>query len=311
MLALTALGSGSLAGQGAVLSGRVVYARGRSVAVVGGRAVLHEVSMTRQAAIDSTRTDAAGRYRFRLANPDTGALYLVSSMRDGIVYFTQPLRAAPGHTVAVDSLLVYDTSSTGSPIRVERLLVTIAKARSDGSRDVLHVLELRNPDLTTRIAPDTVRPTWRGLLPSGVLQFQVGESDFSPQAVSRRGDSVLVFGPVQPGVARQLTFTYTIPADRREVVLPVDQAVGQAHVLFEDTAATLDASRPMTRSPELVDGRPFARYSSAALPAGTSLVVHLPSDRAAPERFVPWLVGGMIAALLLGLTVALRRRIPA
>jgi len=270
--------------------------------------VLHEVSMVRQAAIDSMRTDAAGRYRFRVAAPDTGALYLVSSTRAGIAYFSQPLRLSPRASVTADSLTVYDTSATGTPVRVERRLLTIARARADGSRDVLEVLELRNPDLVTRIAADTTHPTWRGRLPAGAIQFQVGESDFSPQAVALHGDSILVFGPVQPGLSRQLSFSYVLPATANAVAIPVDQGIGELHLLIEDTTATLAAGVSLARSTEDIEGRKFRSYSSQSVPAGTPLLVRLPPGRPASERALPWLVGGMVAALVLGLGFALRRR---
>lgn len=267
--------------------------------------------MARQAAIDSIRTDAVGGYRFRVAAPDTGSLYLVSIQRDGIAYFSQPLRVAPGASVKVDPITVYDTSSRGDPVAVERLLVTFAKAKSDGSRDVLHVLELHNRDLTTRIAPDTTRPTWRGVLPAGALQFQVGESDFSPQAVALKGDTVMVFGPVQPGPSRQLSFAYVLPANATTVELPVDQPISQVHILLEDTTATVEASVTPTPATEHIEGRTFRRYSMTAIPAGARLTVKLPGSGAfTVERAIPWIVGAMILALLGGLVVAVRKRPP-
>ena len=40
----------------------------------------------------------------------------------------------------------------------------------------------------------------------------MGESDLSPDAVTRRGDSVLVLAPIAPG-DKQLTLQYVIPRD--------------------------------------------------------------------------------------------------
>ena len=76
--------------------------------------VLHEVSMGGGGQpVDSTRTDARGAYTVPLRQPDSAAIYVVSSWRAGIAYFTEPIVPGRGATASLRPLHLYDTSSTG------------------------------------------------------------------------------------------------------------------------------------------------------------------------------------------------------
>src|SRR5205814_1315812 len=186
--------------------------------------------------IDSTRTDARGAYALPIRRPDSAAIYVVSTWHAGIAYFSEPI--APGRsTSGLRTLYVYDTSSTGPAVRVMRRLVTVVKEKRDGSRDVLELVELENPGVATRVARDTVRPTWAGAIPPVAIQFRVGQGDVSPQVVTRRGDSVAVYGPLPPGERKQLSYTYVLSATVRRVSLPIDQPTNEVDLLLEDTTA--------------------------------------------------------------------------
>src|SRR5207247_3818769 len=123
----------------------------------------------------------------------------------------EPIRPETGDgRASVRPLYVYDTSSTGPAVRIARRLVTVAKQKRDGSRDVLELVELENPGAATRVAADTLRPTWAGRIPPVAIQFQVGQGDVSSQVVTRRGDSVAVYGSLPPRERKQLRYTYVL-----------------------------------------------------------------------------------------------------
>src|SRR5207253_5736403 len=85
-----------------------------------------------------------------ICRPDSTALYVVSSWRAGIAYFSEPVTPGRSKPAPLRALYVYDTSSAGPAVRVTRRLVTVAKLKRDGSRDVLELLELENPGAATR-----------------------------------------------------------------------------------------------------------------------------------------------------------------
>jgi len=198
LTAFVGRGSGDLAAQGLVVSGRVLRGGAAERPLVGAWVVMHQVSMDGGGKpVDSTRTDARGAFTLAVRRSDSTAIYVVSSWYAGIAYFSEPA-AGTHRRSALHPIYVYDTSSTGQGVALLRRLVTIAGRKKDGTRDVLELLELENPGAKTRIAPDTLRPTWAGALPTVAIQFRVGQGDVSPQAVTRRGDSVAVFGPIPP-----------------------------------------------------------------------------------------------------------------
>jgi hypothetical protein len=293
------------------VTGRVLYGpAGRPLP--GAWVVLHEVSRSGGGrAIDSTRTDAAGTYALAVPHPDTAAIYVISSRRAGIAYFSEPVVPRPrgGGPARLRPLYVYDTSATAGPVALVRRLVTVAGRQRDGTREVLELLELENPGRATRIAPDTLHPTWGGAIPAAAIQFRVGEGDVSPQAVTRVGDSVLVFAPLPPGERKQVSYAYVLPADVRRLELPVDQPTGEFDLLLEDTTAGVVLPRGQPLGTEALGERRFARYRATALGAGTAVAVTFPPPRGvAPERLVPVVVAVAALALGAGFVVALRRR---
>jgi hypothetical protein len=271
--------------------------------------VLHAVSPAGGGQpIDSTRTDGRGDYLLTIRRPDSSAIYVVSSWRAGIAYFSEPVPRDGGARARLGPLYVFDTSSTGPAVRLARRLVTVTKVKGDGTRDVLELIELENPGDATRVAVDTLRPTWAGAIPSAAIQFQVGQGDVSPQAVALRGDSVSVYGPLPPGERKQLSYAYVLPATVHGLDVPIDQATDEVDLLLEDTTAVVTARALDSLGVETVEGRRFARYRSRTLAAGVPVAIAFRERRFAPEMIVPWVVGVVGLMLAVGFVVALRRR---
>src|SRR5204863_4391975 len=157
-----------------------------------------------------SRTDGRGAFTLSVGHPDTTAIYVVSSWYDGIAYFSEPVTVSRPRT-SLRPLLVYDPTSTGPGVRLERRLLTVAKQKRDGARDVLELLELKNPGRSTRIAADTLQPTWTGAIPVEAIQFQVAQGDLSPQAVTQRCDPGPRFGPVPPRHTKQPIYAHCLP----------------------------------------------------------------------------------------------------
>ena len=293
--------------QRVMVSGQVVYGPGRRP-LSHTWVVLHQVQMGAGGGpIDSVRTGSGGRFTLVIARPDTAAMYVVSSWYSGIAYFSEPV--PPGRrAVTLQPILVYDTASTGPPIGLHRRLVTVARPRKDGTRPVLELLALENPGKATRITNDTTRPTWMGALPRGVIQFEAGQGDVSGEAVGRRGDSVIVVGPIPPGEPKQLTYSYTLPATMSALAIPIDQPTGEVDLLLEDTTTTVAAPALEVGGVQLIEQRHFASYRARALSPGASVVLTFPRAGFRAEFLVPYVVGLVAVALVVGLVIALRKQ---
>src|SRR6266704_1587188 len=253
--------------------------------------------------IDSTRTDARGAYALTIRRPDSAAIYVVSTWYAGIAYFSEPI--TPGRSSSsLRPLSVYDSSSTGPPVRVTRRLITVAREKRDGSRDVLELVELENPGAATRVARDTMLPTWAGALPPPAIQFRVGQGDVSPHVATRRGASVAVYGPPPPRARKQLSYTYVLAATVRRMSLPIDQPTDEVDLLLEDTAAVVTAGKLDSLGAEDIGGRRFARYRTPPLSAVAALAIVFTERRFAPESLIPLIVGVAAVVLAIGFVVA-------
>ena len=275
---------------------------------LGGRwVVLHQVTTGGGSPLDSARSDAGGRWRVLVPRVDSLSVYVVSAFQDGVAYFSQPIRVLAGKVATADTLVVYDTSSSGPAVRIRRRVVTVAKPKQDGARDVVEIIELENPGRATRVAADSQTPTWAGAIPSAALQFQVGTGDFSAEAVAQRGDSVLLFGPIQPDVTAQITYGYVLPRTLLVFAVPIDQPTSELDLLIEDTLSVVGAPTVHPDGVERIENRSFARWRTDSLPAGAPVTITFPAAGFRVERIVPLLAAVIVLVLGAGLWVALRR----
>jgi hypothetical protein len=257
--------------------------------------LLHRVGRARQGPIDSVLTDGRGRFRF-VFQPDTGSLYLLSARYGGIEYFSSPVHTNPERPDTAIPLFVYDTSSR-APVEVQAHHIVVPRPGDDGSRSVLELFVLRNSGLRARVGADSARPAWSAPLPAGSLGLQLGESDLSPEAVSRRGDSVYVFAPIAPG-EKQLALQYAIPGDQSVVSFPMGAASGRLNLLVEGPVASVSGAPVALADSQLIEGRMFQRWTGT-VPRGALVRVGLLGSRRTPLAVLAGLVGGMALALLL------------
>jgi hypothetical protein len=285
------------------VSGIVVRsAGGDSVAVPGTRVVLHQVSAAVQGPLDSIPTGRDGRFRFSLTR-DTAALYLLSARYHGIEYFSTPLDMTRSGGAAAVTLVVHDTSST-VPVRVSARHVVIPGAGEGGIRDVLDLVLLTNAGPQTRVAPDSQGWSWTGPLPPRSEGLELGESDVSPDAVTRRGDSVIVSAPISPG-EKQLAFQYHLPGGRQNIEIPVGPEPVGFSVLLEEAGASASAPGLALADSQMIEGRAFRRWTGD-VPANATVRVLLPGTGfdAGPVLAV------MVSVLALALLAAAWRMFP-
>jgi hypothetical protein len=279
-----------------------------STPVRGVRVLLHRVGQDTQGPIDSTRSDGGGRFHFTF-RPDTSAFYLLSAEHAGIEYFSQPVSTNPERPDTGIRILVFDTSST-TPISLEARHLVITRPGEDGSRSVLDLMVLRNDSRLTRTTSDTTHPTWSAPLPPGTIGLDVSESDFSRDAVARRGDSVIVVAPFAPG-EKQLTVQYLIPSGRTAVELPFGRPGAAINVLAEETGVRVTGSGVALADSQVLQGRSFRRWTGVAQPGGVVRIV-LPGTGRTPMWLLAVLVGTLALVLAgAGWRLLAKRSVPA
>jgi hypothetical protein len=279
------------------LAAQTVRAQGRvqapdSTPVRGARVVLHQVGQALQGPLDSAYTDRWGRFRFAF-RADTAVLYLLSAQHAGIEYFSPPVETDERVDTAI-RIVVYDTSSI-APVSVAARHLVVARPDEDGSRHVLDLIVLRNDGVHTRVAPDSLRPSWSGPLPRGTIGLELGESDVSPDAVIRQGDSLLVTAPLAPG-EKQVTVQYSLPPGHEMLDLHLTEQVSLLNVLTEEKAAVVSGGTLALADSQVLQGRSFRRWTGS-VPAGGSLRVTLPGRLRAPDWVLPVLVIPLVLVL--------------
>lgn len=273
--------------------------------VPGVWVVLHRLGEDAAGPLDSMRTGADGRYRFRFRRTgDEGALYFTAASYGGIAYFAPPFRGARTEGEAAE-IMVFDTTSAVVPFRIEGRHFVVSRA-VDGAREVMEVYELSNDTSVTVVARGE-RPVWSAPVPSGISQFVAGEGGSARGALEHRGDRVELFAPVAPGI-RQLSFSYRLPADRFPVSVTLGEPARVLEVLVEEGEARVAGAGLKETQAGPVDGRRFRRFLAQDVASGASFRVD-PGASSASRR--PLIIGVVVAAgaIMAGaLVVALRRR---
>ena len=298
----------ALSAQGVSVSGRVLRAGRDTIPLANAWVVLHKITRESGAPVDSVRSDARGRYRMELRQPDSAGMYVVSAWYDSLAYFSLPLNVIGRPAVHVEDLLTYQTASSGPPLKLARRLATVAAAHDDGTREVLEILEIENPGVTTRITRDTLTPTWAGRVPANGGQFKGGTGDISPDAMVFKNDSIYVLGPIPPGPVKQLSYGYSLPAGERTLAIPIDQAPTELNLLIEDTAAVVTAPKLDSLGVQEIERRRFAAYRVRELAAGDRVEILLPSTGFSAQVLLPYVIAVLAAGMVVALVWAFLKR---
>jgi hypothetical protein len=280
--------------------------------VTGAWVVLHRVGPDSAGPVDSVRSDSRGRYSFNYTRTGSSdAIYFVSASHDGIAYFTPPL--AEGKVSGNDGeITVFDTTTGRVPISLRGHHVVVSAADANARRSVVEVYDISNDSTLTRIAKGETPAgaTWQTHVVDGIGDFKVSQGDISAAAVSYANGVVSVFAPLAPGI-KQLSFSYSLPANSFPLKLPIEKETGIYEILIEEKAGSVIAPHMKEMEPVTVEERNFRRFLGSDLPENSVAVIDLPAPpptHSIDSRFlvaITLVIGG---TMVLALAQALRRR---
>lgn len=280
--------------------------------VSGAWVVLHRVGPDRAGPLDSVRSDPSGRYSFRYTRTGSAdAVYFVSASYDGIAYFTPPL--AEGKVSGDDGeIAVFDTTSGHVPVSLRGHHVVVSAADANARRSIVEVYDLSNDSSVTRIAASETPAgaTWLTHIQPGASDFRVGQGDISGQAVTYADGVVRVFAPLAPGI-KQLSFSYTLPANSFPLTLPLEKETGVYEILIEDKNGKVSGPHLKEVDPVTVDERNYRRFLASDMPENSVAVIDLPpppSSRTVDPRYLLAITLVIGASMVVALAQALRRR---
>lgn len=295
----------------AVVAGRVVTPGAeREIGVPRAWVTVHRVGPDSSGALDSTRTDQAGRYsiRYRRFGSDK-AVYFAAALHHGIAYFSSPLRGVRASADDAE-ITVFDTTSTPVTLTVQGHHFVVSAPKPDGGRDIVEVYELSNDTTVTMVGRDSLTPVWTAPIPHNATNFVAGQGDVSPVTLQRHGDRVGLAAAFGPGV-KQLSYSYTLPPSAFPLQLALERATSVLEVLLEEPGAQV-RSRPLRSMGEVTtQGRTFKRFLAQGAPQGESIRIDVPVTSAGTRARVLIGVAVLIALAMIGaLTRALLRRAP-
>lgn len=248
--------------------------------VAGAWVTLHRVGKDTAGAVDSVRSDAAGRYRLRytpFGAPD--AVYFASSTWHGIAYFTAPLRAADVRGDDAE-ITVFDTTSRTFPLSVKGRHLVVSTPDSTDRRTVVEVFELSNDSLVALVSVDTtvLRPTWSVSIPATALDVRVNGDEISPDAFVAANGRASIYSPIPPGL-KQVAFTYKVPTSSFPLAITSERGAVVFEVLLEEPQGSVSGQGFTAVEPVSLEGRNFRRFLAQDVKADARLVVELPSTR--------------------------------
>jgi hypothetical protein len=264
--------------------------------VPGAWVVLHRIGHDSAGPLDSARTNANGQYSFRYSRADEdSALYLVSSMRGGVAYFSPPIRAGNVRGQAAE-VMVFDTSSARLPLHVQgRHFVVASGDVGSATHDVLEVYELSNDTTLTAVAPPGGAGTWSALVAEGASNFRIGEGDVSEGGLVLRDGRAVLFAPIAPGL-KQLSFRYQLPRSAFPLRIPITEDVGVLEVVTDDPAARVTGAGLREVRAMTSEGRTFKRFLAQDVHENAVVRVELGGGSATSRGATIALLGALFAA---------------
>jgi len=249
--------------------------------VPGQWVVLHRVGSDRGAPLDSVKSSPDGRFRFRYTPSGAAdALYFVSVRHQGIAYFSPPLRASDVRGGDAD-VIVYDTTSDASKLRVQGRHLVVSAPR-ESRREIAEVFELENEGTTTVVPRGPTRPLFATHVPAEAESVTVAPGDIGAGAVELKAGRAEVYAPISPGL-RQLVLTYLLPVGAFPLSQPMETEVSVLEVLLEEPRAKAQGAKLVEMSATRIEGRPFRRFLGQDVPANEVIQIDAPSTTGANQ----------------------------
>jgi hypothetical protein len=120
---------------------------------------------------------------------------------------------------------------------------------------------------------------------------------------------VNVFAPIAPGI-KQLSFSYSLPANAFPLKLPLEKETGVYEILIEEKAGSVTGPHLKEVDPVTVEERNFRRFLASDMPENSVAVIDLPApprERSIDPRFLVALTVVIGGSMIVALARALRR----
>jgi hypothetical protein len=282
------------------ISGTAVNGSAGDVPVAGTEVVLRASQDGAFVPVESTTTDAQGRFSFKDLPVDQGMIYLPGVNRLGIHYPGPRVRLTPHQSSSRVKLVAFDTVESPSPLICRRHQISARPA--EGFLEVTEELVIDNPSRTTFVGQrvgDQGPVTLRLSLPSGIENVTF-DREFHGRNFELKEEQLTTDLPWPPG-SRELKFIYRVPVERRYGILTrvLDQPTD--HIVIQ--IAANDASSVLCNLPKASSETgqlTVFEQRGTALPAGFEVTLQLGAVPLRFEAYARWLALAVLIVLIAG-----------
>jgi hypothetical protein len=163
----------------------------------------------------------------------------------------------------------------------------------EGGWRVTDVFEILQNSDRTLFSPDDQR-VWAYPLPSGLQEFELGQSDLPEEAVRVVGDTLELSAPIPPG-GRFLLVRYRVPGE--ELELPAPGRTVRAEVFLREPNPPAEFPPLALEGPvEMDPGNVFRRYGGQELQDTRIRGRLVPASRQIRAEWFGFLLAGLLAA---------------
>lgn len=290
-----------------MLEGRVVLGRD-TVPVSGASVVLHRVTPDTGFAVDSARTDDAGRFRFRLPadaveTDRVRTVHIVAARYRDVLYYGPAVHG--GRVPSPYRIVVHSSREAGTADSLRISSRTLVLTGTGDQVEVMDVVDVRSPAEQTLVAPEPGEPFWGVSLPDGARD---------PRALPgglRAADVVFEEGVARTATAlppegQRIVLGYKLDPDR-DVSLTLSHRVSRLEVVVDPGSPGLEEVRGLG-APETVqlEDRRFRRYPARSLAAGEEITFRLRAGSGG-SSVLPWVLMAAGIVLAAAAVVAFRR----
>jgi hypothetical protein len=276
-----------------------------------------------EAELQTTTTDAQGRFRFE--NLETGSdwAYLVRVVYQGVQYAPGMLAFESGQSELSTTVQVYEATTDAETVRAERAHVFVTL--SNTGLEVTELYVFANSSDRTYVGAQEVegrRWTTRFLTPADIVNLTFDDGSLGGRFLTSPEGGFVDTEPHWPGTT-SVMYSYELACPNgncdltRELLHPIDNL----NVLIPDAGASVESAQLVMAGKQQAQGNSFLNYAGRDLAAGQELDLRilLPGAVSRPAASqggggtsaVPWIILGTVLVGLVLVYPFWRRRIEA
>jgi hypothetical protein len=306
-LALTAMAALPATSQAQVMDGLVISGRDSSV-VSGSVILLHRIAADAGEVVDSTVSDANGRFRLSIdASDDPGVLFAAAALNDGISYFGPAVHAGM-ELPDTYTIVVHETETIDGTLADNRIMLrhVVVSPTAHGLLQITEVIDVAGlPDRAVATA-SVLDPIWTIELPPGIESWTPVPGGLPAEALSLVGNRVEVRAKLPPSGMR-VAFAYF--REGPDVELPVDHPTDRLELILVGVAEEKLVGLSPGSAADLPPGSDARRFVATAVEPGTDISLTLETE--SPQRSqaaLVWVLVGFALLVAAGASAVYARR---